>query len=97
VRETATSAAKVGTSFYESYPTANAAQPLTDGRFAITFWNLSGTSLSLRVGGRVRSLGPGQSLTLDLSREFEWRVEGRAAQVGRVPDGEKGSTLLIRR
>jgi hypothetical protein len=88
---------KATASFYEAFPTANAAPCRTEGRFAVTFWNLSGLALSVRVDGQDRRLGQGQSLTLDLGREFEWRVEGREALISRVPDGEKGLTLLIRR
>lgn len=88
---------KVATAFYEAFPTANAAPCRTPRRFAVTFWNLSGAAVSLRVAGQDRRMSSGQSLTLDLTREFEWRVEGREALVSRVPDGEKGLTLLIRR
>ncbi len=97
VKDESSKSAKVATSYYESYPTANAKPSRTRGQYVVTFWNLSGTCLSLRVAGQVRELNQGQSLALDLSREFEWRVEGREAQSGRVPDGETGLTLLIRR
>jgi hypothetical protein len=97
VKEDPSTSSKVATAFYEAFPTANAAPCRIEGRLPVTFWNLSGAAMSLRVAGQDRRLGQGQSLTLDLTREFEWRVEGHEALVSRVPDGEKGLTLLIRR
>jgi hypothetical protein len=97
INEESARSMRASTSFYEAYPTANAPPSRTAGRFSVTFWNLSGTPMSLRVGGQVRSLGQGQRLTLDLDREFEWRVEGHESQLARVPEGEQGLTLLIRR
>ncbi len=97
VNEGAATSAKVSTSFYEALPTANAAAPRAGSLFSVTFWNLSNTPLSLHVAGQMRTLNRGQRWTLELDREFAWQVEGRETQVSRVPAGEPGLTVLIRR
>ncbi len=97
VKEGAATSAKVATSFYEAVPTANATPPHAGSLFSVTFWNLSNAPLSLHVAGQMRTLNRGQRWTLELDREFAWRVEGRETQASRVPEGESGLTVLIRR
>jgi hypothetical protein len=43
------------------------------------------------------TLARGKSVTLDLERQFTWRIEGRGAQTGRVALGESALEIVIRR
>jgi hypothetical protein len=90
-----TTSEKMRESFYNVYPSTE--RSALAGRTAVAVWNLSANTLTLTVAGQRRLLPAGQSLTLDLEREFSWQVEGRDAEVTRVPAGETGATLVIRR
>jgi hypothetical protein len=88
---------KVSQSFYNAYPVAVTERMPPADRCSVAFWNLSGGPVVLQTGGQVYNLARGQRLTLELGREFEWRVEGREAQVSRAAAGDAGMEILIRR
>jgi hypothetical protein len=87
---------KVGAKYYDAYFVAGAARPAAD-RCAVTFWNLSGQSVTLTVDGQPRSLPAGQSARLDLKRDFAWGVAGRDPERQQVPAQESGVEIVIRR
>ncbi len=67
----------------------------------VSFWNLSGRSVSLhvvaQVGKRTYTLERGRQLTLDLPRQFQWQVEKRDPVSMEVPNGRAGMEIVIRR
>jgi hypothetical protein len=87
---------KAGEKFYDSYLVASGGRPAGD-RCAVMFWNLSGQGLTLTVDGQSRPLPAGQSLRLDLKRDFAWRVAGRDEERQQVPAQESGVEIVIRR
>jgi hypothetical protein len=83
---------------YDVYPVASGNRPRPAGdRAAVTFRNLSGRDVALEVDGQKRSLPNGQWLRLELGRTFAWQVDGRPAQTERLPDGETGLEVVLRR
>jgi hypothetical protein len=86
---------KAGEKFYDSYFVAGGARAAAD-RCAVMFWNLSGQGLTLTVDGQARVLPSGQSLRMDLKREFAWRVAGRDEERQQVPAQESGLEIVIR-
>jgi hypothetical protein len=85
--------------YFDSYAVARLAGGKSGGgeRYAVGFWNLSQRSLTLKAGGQARVLSAGQSVTMELNREFTWQVEGREIQTARVADGDAGLEIVIRR
>ena len=84
--------------FYDVYRVISRqeARPAGDS-CSIAFWNLSSTDMALKVAGRTHTLPRDKNLMLTLDREFVWQVEGREAQVERVPAGESALEIVIRR
>jgi hypothetical protein len=87
---------KVSEKFYDRYFAAGGAKAAGD-RCAVMFWNLSGQGLTLTVDGQSRPLPAGQSLRLDLKRDFAWRVAGRDEERQQVPAQESAVEIVIRR
>ncbi len=83
--------------YFDSYFISGAARAPAADRCAVTFWNLSGRDLTLSVDGQARALPAGQSVRLDLKREFAWAVAGRDPQKQEVPARESGVEIVIRR
>ncbi len=88
---------KADEKFYDSYFVAAAARAPGGDRCAVTFWNLSGRRLALTVDGQSRTLPAGQSVRLDLKRDFAWGVSGRDPERQQVPPREAGVEIVIRR
>jgi len=63
----------------------------------VAFWNLTDQDLALRIDGKPQPLQRGQSITLDLGRQFVWQVEGRDPQRENIPLGESALEIVIRR
>jgi hypothetical protein len=63
----------------------------------VSFWNLSGQELVLKVGSQRVTLDRGRSATLELEREFTWQIEGREMEPGRVAAKESALEIVIRR
>ena len=83
---------------YDAYPVAHGDKTkATDGRCKVNFWNVSGKSLVLQVGGRRLSLASGRSVTLELDRQFAWQIEGRVEHSQSIPQAESELDILIRR
>jgi hypothetical protein len=88
---------KVADRFFDSYFVAGAARTPAADRCAVTFWNLSGRGLTLTIDGQDRTLPAGQSVRLDLKRDFAWGVTGRDSERQQVPAQESGVDIVIRR
>ncbi|MCC6416799.1 MAG: hypothetical protein IT429_00965 [Gemmataceae bacterium] len=65
-------------------------------RAQVGFWNVAGRDLNLTVDGQSYILGRGRSLTLNLGRQFAWRVDGGAAHAERVPAGTNTLEIVVR-
>lgn len=87
---------KAGEKFYDAYFAAGATRATAD-RCAVTFWNLSGQGVTLTVDGRPHALPAGQSVRLDMKRDFAWGVAGRDPERQQVPAQEAGVEIVIRR
>lgn len=66
-------------------------------RGRVSFWNLTGRDVVLRVGGRTQSIARGKRVSLDLERTFEWQVDGRAAEKATIRDGDVGLEVVLRK
>jgi hypothetical protein len=82
--------------YYDSYFVAGTRRAVAD-RCAVTFWNLSAQGLALTVDGQAHALPAGQSVRLDLKRDFTWGVARRDTQRQQVPAQESGLEIVIRR
>jgi hypothetical protein len=82
---------------YDLYPTATLDGALPSGRFALTVWNLADRDVALRIDGRGLTLPRGRSTTVEVGRDFTWQADGSAERGEKVPDGQRGLTLTLRR
>lgn len=86
-------------SYFDAYAVAPSAAraPATSNRCSVSFWNLSGRELILKVGERRVTLDSGRSSTLNLDRQFTWQIEGRDPQNGRIAATDSALEIVIRR
>jgi Aspartyl protease len=70
------------------------APPVND-RCRVGFWNLTGREVTLTVGDRTVTLAKHREISLDLERQFSWRIDGRPARLERVPNGEATLEITI--
>lgn len=84
--------------YFDAYPrAADAADPPAGPTGRVSFWNLTAMPLRLTVDGTPLDLAPGKRGTLELARDFVWKVEGREPQAQRLPTGESALEIVIRR
>lgn len=84
--------------FYDVYPvTSREGTKPTGDSYPIGIWNLSNTDLIVKVAGQPHTLPRNKNLQLHVGRQFVWQVEGREAQVERIPAGESALEIVIRR
>jgi hypothetical protein len=62
----------------------------------IGFWNVSGADAKLIVNGVTYVIPQDRNLTLTLTREFTYQVNGRPAQMERVPNDRTTHEVVIR-
>jgi hypothetical protein len=62
----------------------------------VGFWNLSGHDVSLTVEGKTHALAKDRAVTLDLPREFAWRVGESAERTEQIPAGRSSHEVVIR-
>jgi hypothetical protein len=88
-----------GAPYYNAYALASTDAPRPAGdRCRVTFWNLTDHAITLKVGDQLqRIVRNEQSRPLELDRQFIWRVDDREPQTERVPAGETGLVIVIRR
>jgi hypothetical protein len=85
-------------SYYDSYAGApRAAAHLAGDRCQVGFWNLTERDLIIKADGQSRTLAAGKNVQLEVSRQFEWQVDGRAAQRENIAGGEGALEIVIRR
>jgi hypothetical protein len=66
-------------------------------RVQVGFWNVSGRDLTLTIDGQQHILPRNRSITLDLGRQFTWRIDRRAAQDENIPEGNATLEIVLRR
>jgi hypothetical protein len=66
-------------------------------RVRVGFWNVSGRDLTLTIDGRARVLPRNRSITLDLGRQFVWRIDARAPQNESIPADKSTLEIVLRR
>ena len=62
----------------------------------VGFWNLTGRDVKVNVNGQDRVVPRDRAITLDLAREFTWKLDGQAAQV-QVPADKNAHEIVLRR
>jgi len=62
----------------------------------VGFWNASGRDVKLTVSGKAYTVPRDRNLTLTLSREFSWNIEGRDSQAESVADDVNTHEIVIR-
>jgi hypothetical protein len=92
-----TTARRVSDSYFDLYPRTTRQASQAGDRASVAFWNLTGTTLRLRVQGRDWALPPGRSLTADLPRSFSWGIVGRQDEQTRLASNQSAAEILIRR
>jgi hypothetical protein len=65
-------------------------------RCTVGFWNLTGRDGTLIVEGTARTLAKNRSVRIDLTRQFEWHIEGGPKNSVRVPESESEHEVVIR-
>jgi hypothetical protein len=68
-----------------------------DSEYHCTIRNQAEQALFVRVNGVRYVLVPGQSVTVAVQTQFVWKIEGREAEKGTIPVGEKGLAIVINR
>src|SRR5262249_7276040 len=83
--------------FYDTYAVATRGpgRPPAD-RAAVSFWNLTGRDVVLKIGDQTEVLPRGRSVTRDLPRTFTWRVERRGGRTAEVWAPDAGLEVVIR-
>jgi hypothetical protein len=89
--------AEVSTSFYQTFPSNLPEKRGRDLPPTLTLCNAAGKAVMVRVDGVRYLLVVGQTINLEARSDFAWQVEGREAERGRIPPGERGLTIVIRR
>ena len=69
---------------------------LPPGRCKVGFWNITGGEVTLTIDGQTRTLAKDRALTLNLPRNFVWRIGGREAQSESVPEGQNIFEVILR-
>lgn len=70
--------------------------PATD-RVRVGFWNASGRDLTLTIDGQAHVVPRNRSITLDLGRQFVWRIDQRSPQNESIPAGNSTLEIVLRR
>jgi hypothetical protein len=85
-------------SFSPSTPAVvESSTPPASDKAKVSFWNVTGRDVVLRVEGQTHLLGQGKSLKLDLGRTFVWKMDDYQAQVEQVPASVPSMELVLRR
>lgn len=85
------------TSWYQTYGTDRTTTHRARKGTWLVLHNRSSDSLFVKIDGVRFLLLNGQSLSVEVERQFTWRVEGRDPERGEVPAGEQEATIVIRR
>src|SRR5262249_28260168 len=67
------------------------------GQCRVGFWNLTGRDVTLTIDGQTHTVKRNRALTLDLSREFEWRMNEGETRTERVPADRVTHEIVLRR
>jgi hypothetical protein len=81
----------------ESRSAAKPGKGAGSGPVRVGFWNVSGRDLTLTIDGQPYALPRNRNLTLNLARNFVWRVDGRALQSEAIPEGNPTLEIVLRR
>jgi hypothetical protein len=65
-------------------------------RCRVGFWNLSGKDVTIVVDGMTRLVTRDRAVTLQLPRDFVWRIDRQPAQSVRVADDKTVHEIVIR-
>jgi hypothetical protein len=83
--------------YFNAYFLATKGQtPSWAGQCPVTFWNLSGQVLTVKVENWSFSLQPGQNRKLDLPRTFSWSAGLYGLRQQQIPAAETGLEIVIR-
>jgi len=85
-----------GPTVIEVRPMNPAVTGLAKDRCRVGFWNLSGRDVTLVIDGKSRLVARDRALTLELPRDFGWRVDQRPAQTEHVADDKSAHEIVIR-
>jgi hypothetical protein len=66
-------------------------------RVRVGFWNVSGRDLTLTIDGQQHVLPRNRSITLNLGRQFTWRIDQRAPQSENIAEGNSTMEIVLRR
>jgi hypothetical protein len=81
----------------ESHSTSGKAALPADGVCCrVGFWNVSGRDVTLTVNGEARLLASNQALTLQLGRQFTWRIGGGSPHAEQMPADKAALEIVIR-
>jgi|SRR5882724_188572 len=69
---------------------------LAKDRCRVGFWNLTGRDVTLVVDGKSRLVARDRALTLELPRDFGWRVDQQPAQTVHVANDKASHEIVIR-
>jgi hypothetical protein len=87
---------KPGPAVIEARSGSPAIAGLPTNRCRVGFWNLSGKDVTLVVDGMARLVTRDRAVTLQLPRDFVWRIDQQPAQTVRVADDKTAHEIVIR-
>jgi hypothetical protein len=65
-------------------------------RCKVGFWNLAGRDVVLNIDGKSQIVPRNRSVTLELARDFVWRVDEQPAKTERIADDKATHDIVIR-
>jgi hypothetical protein len=85
----------------ESAPVPKRAPIITESRSAdercrVGFWNFTGRDVTLTVAGQKHKLAKDRAVTLELPRQFDWRVDAGTAHTVQVPAAQASHEIFLR-
>jgi hypothetical protein len=83
-------------SFSPSDPMNVTAADGTSKGVRVGFWNITGRDVTLTVNGKAMVVPANRNLTLTVSREFSWYLDGQTAREERVPDDKSAHEIVLR-
>jgi hypothetical protein len=87
---------KITESRYAADTATDKQPPASKDHCKVGFWNLTGRDVSLLVDGQSHFLRKDHAMTLDLTRQFAWKMDQGELRSERVPADQRTHEILLR-
>jgi hypothetical protein len=84
-------------SFYDPYTQLTNTTTISESSLVrVGFWNTRGQTVTLSIDGRTHTVAGGHAITLNLPRQFSWRMDEGSTQGETVPAERTSLEIVIR-